>query len=169
MNSTIILTIIVLSTLGVGAAILLFFISKKFNVIEDPKIDEVEKMLPGANCGGCGFPGCRKFATELVTQTSIDHLFCAPAGSEVMSKIADFLGKSVQSKKAQVAVVRCGGSPSHRKKTSEYDGAKTCKKYSQGFTVAIPVVHTAVWAWAIVLKSANLMQFISMKLPHCPK
>ncbi|MBR3946169.1 MAG: ferredoxin, partial [Bacteroidales bacterium] len=52
-------TVIPLCALGIVLAIILFFVAKKFKVEEDPRIDEVEACLPGANCGGCGFPGCR--------------------------------------------------------------------------------------------------------------
>ena len=52
-------TILTLCVLGVLAAVILYFVAQKFRVEEDPRIDEVEKMLPGANCGGCGFAGCR--------------------------------------------------------------------------------------------------------------
>lgn len=52
-------TILTLCALGVLSAVILYFVAQKFRVDEDPRIDEVEKMLPGANCGGCGFAGCR--------------------------------------------------------------------------------------------------------------
>ena len=52
-------TILTLCALGVFSAVILYFVARKFRVEEDPRIDEVEKMLPGANCGGCGFAGCR--------------------------------------------------------------------------------------------------------------
>jgi len=79
---TILYSILVLSSLGIIAGISLYFVAKKFNVIENPLIDEVEAMLPGANCGGCGYPGCRKFAAVLVDSESLDGLFCSPAGQE---------------------------------------------------------------------------------------
>ena len=52
-------TIATLSLLGILSAVILYFVAQKFKVEEDPRIDEVEKMLPCANCGGCGFAGCR--------------------------------------------------------------------------------------------------------------
>ena len=65
MNSVLLFTIITLSTMGLVAAIILYFVAQKFKVYEDPRIDEVEDVLPSANCGGCGFPGCRNFAEAL--------------------------------------------------------------------------------------------------------
>ncbi len=66
MSMSIIYTIISLSLLGVISAVILYFVAQKFHVDEDPRIDETVAMLPGANCGGCGFPGCRGLAEALV-------------------------------------------------------------------------------------------------------
>ena len=62
MTTTIIWTIAILTILGVLLAMVLYVVAEKFKVEEDPRIDEVEKVLPGANCGGCGQAGCRAFA-----------------------------------------------------------------------------------------------------------
>ena len=67
-------TVVTLSALGALAALILYFVAQKFKVEEDPRIDEVEKMLPGANCGGCGFAGCRGLATSLVQNDDISAL-----------------------------------------------------------------------------------------------
>ena len=69
--NTLIFTIITLCAIGIVAALILYFVAQKFHVEEDPRIDETEKMLPGANCGGCGFPGCRGLAAALVEQEDI--------------------------------------------------------------------------------------------------
>ena len=58
-------TVLTLCVLGILAALILYFVAQKFKVEEDPRIDEVEKMLPGANCGGCGFPGCDGYAAAV--------------------------------------------------------------------------------------------------------
>ena len=52
--TTLIYTILTLCIIGVVAAVVLYIVAQKFKVYEDPRIDETEKMLPGANCGGCG-------------------------------------------------------------------------------------------------------------------
>ena len=56
----------VLGVTALVAAILLYFVSQFFKVEEDPRIDLVQAVLPGANCGGCGFAGCRNFAEACV-------------------------------------------------------------------------------------------------------
>lgn len=127
MSSTIILfTVITLSLLGIVSAIVLYFVAQKFKVFEDPRIDDVEVMLPGANCGGCGYPGCRGLADALVKAEDLSALFCPVGGNETMASIAQYLGKAVAAKDPQVAVIRCQGSPDHRKQTNFYDGATSC-------------------------------------------
>ena len=62
MNDVVIYAVASLGVIGIAAAVILYFVAQKFKVIEDPRIDEVEDALPSANCGGCGFAGCRAFA-----------------------------------------------------------------------------------------------------------
>ena len=88
MSETVIFPIISLSAIGIVAAMILFFIAQKFKVFEDPKIDEVEEVLPSANCGGCGFPGCRNFAEACVKAENLGDLFCPVGGNECMSDVA---------------------------------------------------------------------------------
>ena len=96
MTNTIILTIVILSGLGLLLALVLFFVAKKFKVEEDPRIDDVEKAMPGANCGGCGFAGCRAFAEAAVKAGNLDNNFCPVGGNEVMKQVASILGYEIK-------------------------------------------------------------------------
>lgn len=127
MTTTIIWTIAIMSVLGLLLALVLFFIAKKFKVEEDPRIDEVEKVMPGANCGGCGFAGCRAFADAAVKAPNLDHNYCPVGGNDVMKKVAAILGYEVAEKAPVVAVVRCNGTCENRPKTNVYDGIQSCK------------------------------------------
>ena len=127
MNSIILWTIAVLFGLGLLLAMVLYFVAKKFKVEEDPRIDEVEKALPGANCGGCGNAGCRAFAAACVADGNLDNNFCPVGGNDVMKKVAAILGIEVADKAPMVAVVRCNGSCANRPRTSRYDGYQSCK------------------------------------------
>ena len=127
MNSTIIWTIAILTILGLLLSLILFWVAKKFKVEEDPRIDEVEKVMPGANCGGCGFAGCRAFADAAVKAPDLDNNYCPVGGNEVMKKVAAILGYEVKDKAPQVAVVRCNGNCENRPRTNVYDGAPSCK------------------------------------------
>lgn len=124
--NTLIFTILTLCILGIVAAVVLYFVAQKFKVEEDPRIDDVEKMLPGANCGGCGFAGCRAFATAMVENDDILNLYCAVGGADCMSRIAGYLGKAAPTKEPLVATVRCGGTCEKRPRTNTYVGASSC-------------------------------------------
>jgi electron transport complex protein RnfB len=126
MSQIIIYTIITLVAIGAAAAIILYFVAQKFKVYEDPRIDEVEEVLPAANCGGCGFPGCRNFAETLVKTESWDDLFCPVGGNETMANAAGILGREAVEQAPKVAVVRCNGAPEFRPRVTTYDGAPTC-------------------------------------------
>lgn len=125
--SIILYTVLMLSALGVLAAVILYFVAQKFKVFEDPRIDEVEAVLPGANCGGCGYPGCRGFADAFVKADDISGLFCPPGGNETYAAAAKVVGKDAVAQTPMIAVVRCSGSTEHRAKTSAYNGAVSCK------------------------------------------
>jgi Na+-translocating ferredoxin:NAD+ oxidoreductase RNF subunit RnfB len=119
-------TLISLSLLGILLAIILYFVAQKFKVIEDPRIDEVEEFTPGANCGGCGYPGCHGFAEACVKADSLDGLFCPAGGNDVMQNIAKVLGLAAIEKEPQTAVIRCNGSLDKRPASSIYDGPVSC-------------------------------------------
>ncbi|MCK5066533.1 MAG: Fe-S cluster domain-containing protein [Bacteroidales bacterium] len=126
MSQIIIYTIITLVAIGSAAAIILYFVAQKFKVYEDPRIDEVEESLPAANCGGCGFPGCRNFAETLVKSDSWEDLFCPVGGNETMARAASILGREAIEQAPRVAVVRCNGTPEFRPRVNQYDGSPTC-------------------------------------------
>ena len=123
---TLLFTVLTLCVVGMVAATLLWFVARKFRVEEDPRIDEVEKMLPGANCGGCGFAGCRAMAEALVLRDDIADLYCPVGGGDCMKGIAGYLGKAAPEKEPRTAVVRCGGTCAKRQRTNTYDGAVSC-------------------------------------------
>ena len=125
----ILIAVAVLGGIGLIAALVLYACSKKFAVYEDPRIGQVGELLPGANCGGCGFAGCGGMADALVKgadKGSIEGLNCPVGGSEVMSRVADLLGMAIANGEPKVAVVRCGGSCELRPKIAEYSGLRTC-------------------------------------------
>ena len=108
------------------AALILFAAAQKFKVFEDPRIDQVEEALPAANCGGCGYPGCRAFAEALVKADDISSMNCPVGGATVMAMVAGILGKEVSQAAPQVAVIRCNGICEHRPRVNEYQGATSC-------------------------------------------
>ncbi len=126
MNESIINSVVLLTSLGVIAAFVLYLVSKKFYIYENPLIAEIDDLLPAANCGGCGFPGCKSFAENLVTANDISKLFCPVGGNETMQSIAQLLGKEIKEKEPTVAVILCHGSCDVRPKTTRFEGPDSC-------------------------------------------
>lgn len=122
----ILVAVISLGAIGLISAIVLFVASKKFAVYEDPRIGEVAEVLPQANCGGCGYPGCAGFAEACVKAGSLEGKLCPVGGQPVMARVAAILGLEATSAEPKVAVVRCNGSCEHRPRTTRYDGVSSC-------------------------------------------
>jgi RnfABCDGE-type electron transport complex B subunit len=106
-NEVIIYAVGSLGTLAIVAAVILYFVAQKFKVFEDPRIDDVEEILPSANCGGCGYAGCRAFAEAIVKAGEMEGFNCPVGGGEVMTEIAKILGLEAEVSEPQVAVIRC--------------------------------------------------------------
>ena len=119
-------TIFTLSIAGIIAAIFLFLVARKFTVREDGRISELAEILPGANCGGCGYSGCRTFAEACLKTNDLNDLNCPVGGQDVMNKIAVFLGVKIEEKDRYLAVVRCSGSHEKCCEKNIYDGAESC-------------------------------------------
>ena len=114
-----------LGALGALLATMLIVAARQFYVYEDPGISQVEEALPGANCGGCGFPGCAGFAKHVVETRSAD-LFCPPGGAAVQMKVAEILGITAGTATAMTAHVRCKGTDSQAKSLGTYIGIHDC-------------------------------------------
>lgn len=130
MNSVIILAVVSLSAIGLLSAVVLYFVAQKFKVIEDPRIGLVEEVLPSANCGGCGFAGCRNFSEALVNsaenEKTIEGLNCPVGGPDVMKQVAAILGLEAPESDPLIAVIRCNGSFANAPSKVKYDGPATC-------------------------------------------
>jgi len=129
-NVELIYSVATLGLIGSVSAVILYFVAQKFKVIEDPRIDQVQEVLPSANCGGCGFAGCRAFAEALVAQGSekgnLDGLKCPVGGNDVMAQVASILGLTVDQQDPEIAVVRCNGSFTNSPRKAIFEGATSC-------------------------------------------
>ena len=122
----ILVAVISLGAIGLIAAVILFVASKKFAVYEDPRIAQVAEVLPQANCGGCGYPGCSGFAAACVKAGSLEGKLCPVGGQPTMEKVAGILGLEATASEPKVAVVRCNGTCANRPKLTQYDGVRSC-------------------------------------------
>ncbi len=114
--------------LGLLFAGLLGFAHTKLKVEENPKVTEIEKILPGLDCGACGYPGCHQLAKNVASGDAPPDS-CVPGGEEVAEEIADVLGLEVSTEPGNVrlAVVHCGANTEEKQRTGEYEGVKRCR------------------------------------------
>ncbi len=117
-------SILGLAALGVFFGLALAIASKKFGVEVDPRVEEITGLLPGANCGGCGFPGCSSYAEALVKGTAEIGL-CPACLREATARIAELLGKEVADREKKVAFLHCAGGKVAKRQFT-YDGIQTC-------------------------------------------
>ena len=135
MTSLILFNVLILSMIAVIAAIVLYFTAKKFQVENNPLVDEIAAMLPQANCGACGSAGCQNFAEKCAAATADDFagLYCPVGGQKVMSKIAERLGYKAQKKERTCAVLHCNGTCQNAPDKVQYIGLKSCRLASRVF------------------------------------
>lgn len=122
--SIVLVSVIVLGVLGLVFGVVLAIASKFFHVEVDERIEEINAVLPGANCGGCGFPGCMGYAEAIINE-NVEAGLCAPGGSEISQLIAEILGIEVEAGVRKYPIVQCQG----REAVSafQYEGVMTCK------------------------------------------
>lgn len=126
----ILLSIVVVAVTGMVLGICIAVAAKKFAVEADPRIDEVTGMLPGANCGGCGFAGCADLAKNIVEGKAPANK-CPVCTPEAVARIAEYLGQKVEESEKKVAVVLCSGTLSHSKMGAKYNGVLDCRSAVQ--------------------------------------
>lgn len=123
---TAIVAIVFVAVVGIVLGAVIGLAAKIFKVYKDPRVEKITEMLPGANCGGCGYAGCSDFAKAIVEKNE-DPSKCPVCNSDSASAIAEIMGISLNSEAKKIAVVLCGGSNSKAKKDAAYNGIKDCK------------------------------------------
>lgn len=118
--------VLILGGTALFFAILIAAANKKLKVWEDPRIDVVSAMLPSANCGACGLPGCRAFAEKAVEGT-IEVAKCTVSNAERIGEIARFLGVDAGEAVKRVARLLCAGGSNVAVQRAEYRGLGTCE------------------------------------------
>jgi electron transport complex protein RnfB len=115
----------ILAGVGLVFAVFIALAYAKLRVYEDPRIDMVAAMLPGANCGACGFPGCRGFAEQAVAG-KIQVAQCNVINEEGAAQIASYLGVDAGQANKRVARLLCAGGTNVAVQRAEYRGLPTC-------------------------------------------
>jgi NADPH-dependent glutamate synthase beta subunit-like oxidoreductase/NAD-dependent dihydropyrimidine dehydrogenase PreA subunit len=102
------------------------YAAKVFHVEVDPKIQAIEQSLPGANCGGCGFPGCSGAAVAIAEGRAPVNV-CVAGGAAVWTQVAEVLGVAVSLREREVAAVKCRGGETRADQRFEYAGITDCR------------------------------------------
>jgi RnfABCDGE-type electron transport complex B subunit len=127
MGTDFFIPLLILSGLSLLFGVILSVAYKNFKVYEDPRIDVVEEMLPWANCGACGEPGCRAFSESVVSKGT-NPAKCTVSSPEGIDNIAQFLGVEAQQEEKRVARLLCAGGKSEAHSLADYEGGmKTCR------------------------------------------
>ncbi len=123
--STLIIGVVVLAVLGIIFGIILAVAAKIFAVEKDPREEAIADALPGANCGGCGYPGCGGYAAAVVGGTAPVNA-CAAGGAAVAEIIGEIMGVTVSAGRREVAQVMCSGTSGRVKQKYDYIGIADC-------------------------------------------
>ncbi len=99
--------------------------AKFLSVKEDPRVAEIDEILPGANCGGCGYAGCTAYAEAIVLKDAPINM-CAPGGAEVLALLAQATGQNAEAAERKVAVVFCAGDNKKAPRKHLYNGLADC-------------------------------------------
>jgi electron transport complex protein RnfB len=127
MIAEIVIAVGILTGLGLFFAVILAIANRKLHVPEDPRIDQVEELLPHANCGACGEPGCRAFAEKVVDQT-INPSKCTVSSADRIQEIASLLGIEAEAQEKKVARLLCAGGKREAHNLADYKGTlSTCR------------------------------------------
>ncbi|MGE5629911.1 MAG: RnfABCDGE type electron transport complex subunit B [Caulobacteraceae bacterium] len=126
MINNILWPVITLGGIAVFFGIVLAYASKKFAVETDPKVGEIREILPGANCGGCGYAGCDACA-EAIAKGVAPVSACPVGGSALAAKIAGLMGVEATDSERMVARVICCGDKDNANQKYEYQGIQDCK------------------------------------------
>jgi RnfABCDGE-type electron transport complex B subunit len=122
----ILIAIISVTAIGSICGVILSVASKLMYVKVNERVVKLQEILPGANCGACGYPGCSGYAAALADGKAELNL-CTPGGTGVLSKISEILGVEAGSIDRKIAVVACGGDNNVRRKKMEYKGIQSCQ------------------------------------------
>lgn len=122
----ILVTVAFMLGLGLTLSVVLAVANRKLWIYEDPRIDEVEELLPSTNCGACGAAGCRTFAEDLISG-DLEPANCTVNSKEMTEEIALYLGVDAGDVVKRVARLACAGGSHVARMKAHYDGVESCR------------------------------------------
>ncbi len=123
-------TLLIIALVGLATGLAIAVVSRFFSTPSDPLADQLRGMLPGANCGACGFPGCSGYAAALAKRQAKPGL-CTSQKPEAAAEMAKLLGTAVEAREPKVAVVCCSGDDAHATRQAAYNGVNNCRDAMQ--------------------------------------
>lgn len=127
----VVLTVLLVAVIGLVGSIILVIASRAFAVEEDERLPEVVAILPGANCGSCGYPGCEGYAKAMLDGAPVNA--CGPGGAAVAEKLAQMLGVDAGETVVKRAIVACRGAKDRKLLTvdrANYQGEPSCRVFA---------------------------------------
>ncbi len=116
---------LIIGAIGLVLGALLAVASKIFAVEKDERAEAIAEVLPGANCGSCGFAGCGAYAEE-ISKGNAKVNCCSPGGQAVVDKIAEIMGVAAEAVEEKVAVICCNGTDENAIRKYNYEGMDDC-------------------------------------------
>lgn len=124
--SPVLTAVAVIGGMALGLGLIIVLIFKLFSVPSDDREEEILGLLPGVNCGGCGYSGCQGYAKALASGADKNIGKCSPGGQDVVELLAAYLGMEPTVFVPKMAQVKCQGSCFHERVRYEYKGSESC-------------------------------------------
>ena len=115
----------IVAAVGVLSGLLLSVAAKYMAVPVDERVVSLQEIMPGANCGACGFAGCNEYAEKIVTE-GVKTTLCPPGGAELVKNISEVMGGDAEEVVPLTAVVCCAGTTNSTQQSLQYEGPRTC-------------------------------------------
>ena len=129
----IIIAVISVTAVGAICATMLCVVSKFMHVKVDERVAQLQEILPGVNCGACGYPGCSGYAVAVLSGKGVKINLCTPGGPDVLAQISAILGVEAESMVPKMAIVNCLGDFEAQQKKMDYKGLQSCQAAKQLF------------------------------------
>lgn len=126
MGNAVLIAVLLVAGVGLVAGVLLVVASTVFAVPVNEKETAIRDVLPGANCGSCGYSGCDGYAKALAEISDVAPNLCRPGGHDALVAISEILGVEVKEADPVAAFVHCGGDCDKCQTKSEYQGIESC-------------------------------------------
>ena len=153
-GTLVLVSVIMLGIVALLIGLLLVFAGNKFHVEVDPKEIAIRKVLPGNNCGACGYPGCDGVAAAIASGEAPANA-CPVGGASCAAAIGEIMGVETEAKEKMVAFVKCSGTCDKAKFNCNYvginsclaatalpgKGSKTCQQGCLGFGSCVEACH----------------------------